>query len=307
MTVWPFRHVGLKVVSVVLAVLVWLMVAGEENVERGLRVPLEFQQFPADLELEGEPPTLVDVRVRGAASALARMSPGDVVAVLDLSAASPGRRLFPLTPEQVRVPFGVEVVQVQPSTVAMVFDRSRSGQVKVTPAWEGDPAPGFVVGKVSVDPESVDVVGPAGAVARTTEALAETVSVAGLRDTVTQSVTLGFLDPAVRLKSPRRASVTVEILPGPVERSVSNRPVHLRNLLAGLTAQAVPPTVRVVLRGSREGLARIVSDDVVAWVDLSGLGAGDYALTVRVDPSVHAGVASIDPQTVRVAIAGGGN
>ena len=51
------------------AVLLWLSVAGEETVERGLRVPLEFQQVPPGLELTGEPPTLVDVRLRGSGRA----------------------------------------------------------------------------------------------------------------------------------------------------------------------------------------------------------------------------------------------
>ena len=44
---WPFRHFGLKLMSVALAVLLWMTVSGEETVERGLRVPLELQQFPA--------------------------------------------------------------------------------------------------------------------------------------------------------------------------------------------------------------------------------------------------------------------
>ena len=62
---WPFRHIGLKALSFVLAILLWLVVAGEEVVERGLRVPLELQQFPGGLELRGEWPTFVDVRLRG--------------------------------------------------------------------------------------------------------------------------------------------------------------------------------------------------------------------------------------------------
>jgi hypothetical protein len=116
--IWPFRHFGLKLASVGLATLLWMVVAGEETVERGLRVPLEFQQIPEGLELQGEPLTLVDVRVRGSSGALSRMSAADVVAVLDLRSARPGYRLFQLTPEQVRVPFGVEVLQVNPPTVA---------------------------------------------------------------------------------------------------------------------------------------------------------------------------------------------
>ena len=48
---WPFRHLGLKVWSVALAVMLWMVVSGEETVERGLRVPLELQQFLAALAL----------------------------------------------------------------------------------------------------------------------------------------------------------------------------------------------------------------------------------------------------------------
>ena len=301
--VWPFRHLGLKVVSVVIAVLVWFMVASEESVERGLRVPLEFQGFPAGLEIEGEPPTLVDVRVRGASSHVAQMTAGDVVAVLDLSAAGPGQRLFTMTPEQVRVPFGVEVVQVQPATIAMVFDRSESRELRVRAVWEGDPAPGFVVGRVTVDPAAVEVVGPAGALERTSEALTETISVAGIHETITKSVPVGFLDPALRLKTPRRASVMIEVLPAPRERRIDARPVHLRDLAPALVAQATPSSVDVEIRGTQDSIVKILPDSLRAYVDLKGLGVGEYQLTVHVDPLPTVGVSAIDPQTLKVSIA----
>src|SRR5438309_9273813 len=107
-SIWPFRHLGLKALSLVLALLLWMVVSGEETVERGLRVPLELTQVPGGLELLGEVPATVDVRVRGSSGTLSRVGAGDVVAVLDLHTAQSGRRLFPLTPDQVRVPFGVE-------------------------------------------------------------------------------------------------------------------------------------------------------------------------------------------------------
>ena len=301
---WPFRHFGLKLMAVGLAVLLWLTVSGEETVERGLRVPLELQQMPGGIELLGDVPTTVDVRVRGGSSTLSRVGPGDVVAVLDLRSARAGRRLFPLTPDQVRVPFGVEVVQVTPSAIAIAFETSAWREVPIAPAYDGHPAPGFIVGAMSADPKAVDVIGPDSAVKRATEVLAEPVPVSGAKDTVKQAVNLGLVDPSLRLKSTRSATVTVQIVPAPLERTLRNRPVHLENLADALQAEAEPAAVALTLRGNRDALSHISGDDIKAFIDLAGLGPGQYMLDVHVD-SPEAGVMRIDPASVQVRIARG--
>jgi YbbR domain-containing protein len=299
---WPFRHLGLKLLSIAIAVMMWLAIGGEETVERGLRVPLELQQFPPGLELVGDVPTTADVRIRGAIGTVGRVAPGDILAVLDLTGARPGERLFHLTPEHVRVPFGVEVVHVAPPTVAVVFENTASRVVSIKPAIEGRPAPGFVVDRLTADPSSVEVVGPESAVRRASEALTEPVSVEGARDRVHETVTVGTLDPALRLMTPRTATVTVEIVPAPLEQLVRDRAVHLRNLAPNLTATASPTVVDVTLRGDVEAFSRMEPDDVTAFVDLAGLGAGEYTLTVRAESSRNAGVTRIEPASIQVRI-----
>jgi YbbR domain-containing protein len=301
---WPFRHLGLKALSLALALLLWMVVSGEETVERGLRVPLELQQMPAGLEL-GDVPATVDVRVRGASGALSRVGSGDVVAVLDLRSAQSGRRLFPLTPDQVRVPFGVEVVQVMPSAVAMAFELSKTRDVAVVPTVDGRPAPGYVVGPLVAEPPTVEVIGPESAVKRVEEVVTEPVSVAGAKAPVRQTVILGLVDPSLRLKSARSAMVTVQIVPAPLERTLRNRPVHLRNLAPTLEAQAVPAAVELTVRGNRDALNRVDADEIVAFIDLAGLGPGQYSLTVHADSAPDAGVTRVEPASVQVRITSG--
>jgi YbbR domain-containing protein len=301
-TFWPFRHIGLKLLSLAIAVLLWMVIAGEETVERGLRVPLELQQFPPGLELLGDVPTTVDVRVRGASGTLSRVSPGDIVAVLDLRGAHTGERLFQLTPEQVRAPFGVEVVQVTPPTVVVAFEQTASRNVPIRPAVEGKPAAGYMVGKTTADPITVEIVGPESAVHRATVALTEPVSVAGADRPVQETVTVGTLDPAVRVKTQRTVKVTVQVMPAPLEQTVRNRPVHLRNLAPNLTATVVPSDVNVTLRGNREALTRLQPDDATAYVDLMDMGAGEYTVPVHAESSRDAGVARIEPTEIQVRI-----
>jgi hypothetical protein len=72
MAIIGLRHIGLKVMAIGLAALLWLVVAGEQVVERALRIPLEFTNMPAQLEPVGEPPNLMDVRLRGSSGRLSR-------------------------------------------------------------------------------------------------------------------------------------------------------------------------------------------------------------------------------------------
>lgn len=300
---WPFRNLGLKLLSLGIGALLWISVSGEEVVERGLRAPLELQQFPQGLEIQGEAPSTVDVRVRGTSGALSRVGPGDIVAVLDLHAVRPGNRLFAMTPEQVRSPFGVEVVQVTPSTIALALEQSLTRSVPVAPSLEGSPAPGYVVsGKPVVTPDHVDIIGPETAVKRATEAVTETISVEGLHDTLREQVTIGLLDPSLRMKTQRTVNVTVKIVPGPMERTVRNRPIRVRDLGPRLSAQVMPTVVDVGLRGSREIINRIDADDVHPYVDLKDLGEGEYTLVVHADTPDHAGVTRVDPAMVQVRI-----
>jgi hypothetical protein len=214
MPIRPFHNLALKVVSVVLAALLWLIVSGEQTVERVLRIPLEFTNIPAELELTGEPPTVVDVRVRGSSGTLGRLSSGEMAAVLDVRSPRPGQRLYHLTGSEVRAPFGVDVVQVTPSSIALFFEESSAKMVPVLPVLEGQPADGYIVDKVTADPGKVEIVGPASALKALTGAVTEAVSVEGATKDVVESVTVGPADPTVRLRGPQTtARVTVAIVP----------------------------------------------------------------------------------------------
>jgi YbbR domain-containing protein len=273
----PFRNLWLKFLAIALASLLWLTVAGEHIVERSLRVPLEFRNIPEGIEVVGDPPAAVDVRVRGSSGILSRLVPGEVVVILDLRSARPGSRLFHLRADEVRTPYGVQVTQVAPPTLSLSLERALQRTVPIVPAIDGDPAPGFVVGRVVAEPSTVDVVGPEGRLKEIGEATTEPLSVDGANEPVTDTVTVGVSDPAVRLREPESARVTVEIVPA-------------------------PNTVRVTVRGGRDVLDSLGSDGINAFVDLAGLGPGRYNLRVRADPASTFGVVRIDPPAADVRV-----
>jgi YbbR domain-containing protein len=222
------------------------------------------------------------------------------VAVLDVRSARPGRRLFHVIGTDVRAPFGVEVVQVSPPSLSVAFEESASKVVPVVPAVEGEPHDGYVVGTVTSDPATVEVVGPVSALGSLTEAITEPVTVAGVSAPVRESVTIGVPDPAVRLRNPQSAVVTVNVVAAPVEQRISEVPVEAKGGRGG--ARLIPAQVTVVLRGAREVIDTIGPSDIVAIVDLEGLGPGQFQLPVRVGPPARLTVVRVEPPQVQVRV-----
>ena len=298
----PFRNLGLKVLAIALASLLWLTVAGQHIVERSVRVPLEFRNIPTSLQIVGNTPDTIDVRVRGSSAVLTRLQPGEIVAVLDVSGARTGSRLFQVRPDEVRAPFGVEVTQVVPSTLTLELERSASRKVPIMPAVDGQPAPGYVVGTKTVEPASVEIIGPESRVRQISEATTEPVSIKDARARVRDTVNVGVIDSSVRLAQPQTAQVTIDVWPAPVERHVADVPIRWRNLPAGLSAQLSPNLTSVTVRGTKELVDGLRPDAILAYVDLAGLGAGRYNLRVQVDQTERFGVDTIDPPLVAVTI-----
>ena len=298
----PFANLPLKVISLLVAAVLWLAVSGQSTVERNIRVPLEYQNVPPGMEIVGDPPGQADVRLRGSSGNLARVVQGDVVAALDLTNARPGTRIFNLQASEVRVPFGVEVVQVTPPTISLDFEYAGQKVVPVSPVVEGDPEPGFVVGRITTSPATVQVLGPIGRLQALSEATTEPVRVDGARANLTDRVTVGVEDTAVRLREPLVAVVTVEIVPAPVQRTLQGVQVRHENAGRGLMVRVSPATVSVVVRGTRERMAGVGAGDLQATVDLADLPRGQHSLPVRVPNREGVAVDRIEPAKVTVVI-----
>ena len=296
------RNIWLKFLSICIAAMLWLLVAGDRVVERALRVPIEFQNLPQGLEIVGEPPESVDVRLRASSGTLGRLVPGDIGAVIDLRTARPGRRLFHLTPGSVRGPYGVEVVQVVPSTLPIAFENAAVRIVQIRPSVEGRPAPGYEVGSITSDPATVEVIGPESSLRGLTEAMTEPISVSNATRPIREVVTVGVADPSVRLRTPQTAEVTVQVVTGSAQRSLSGLPIQVRNLDNGLRARLLPSAVSVTVRGTQQAISELTADGLQVTVDASGFQPGDHRTTVNVLAAQGLTVEDVEPQNVRLRV-----
>jgi hypothetical protein len=118
-------NLGLKLLSLVVAVLLWGYVIGQGQLEVNLVVPLELRNLPPSLSVTGEVADYVDVRVSGRESRVKRLTPREVTVALDLSGAGPGRHVYLLGSEAVTLPPNVRVVSLRPQRVGLTLEAKR--------------------------------------------------------------------------------------------------------------------------------------------------------------------------------------
>ncbi len=154
------ENIGLKLLSVVLAVFLWAVVLGEQKVEVKIAVPLEIRDLPRDLVLVNEPVETLEVRLRGPKTLVTTLAPREVALEGLPKTFVEGENAIPIRPEAIRVPRGIEVVDVTPHRVRVVLDAMVVREVEVSPRIEGAPAKGFVLKRVTASPARVRMAGP---------------------------------------------------------------------------------------------------------------------------------------------------
>ncbi len=159
-------NLGLKALSLFLALFLWLVVLSEQKVEVTLSLPLDLQAIPRGLFLVNDVPSALRVRLRGPKTLIQTLSPGEVSLEESTRGLVEGENLLTLTPDAVRVPRGIEVVGVEPRRVRVVLEGSAEREIEVFARLDGAPASGFAVQRVVVTPARVWVSGPKSVVAR---------------------------------------------------------------------------------------------------------------------------------------------
>src|SRR5215475_5979149 len=148
----------LKIVSLVLAVMLWMAVANQASSEIGLEVPLEYRNIPRKLEITGDMTNTVQVRLRGSSSLIKDITAKDVSTTIDLGKMTPGEKIVPLSPQNVQAPFGAEVTRVNPSSVRFNLEHTVTKTIPVVPTYQLPD--GYEVGKFEVRPPAVQIEGP---------------------------------------------------------------------------------------------------------------------------------------------------
>ena len=207
------RHVvhnfGIKLLSLALAVGLWLAVASDPPAEVAVDVPIVFRNIPENLEISSETVPRAQIRVRGPQRVVHRLQPADIYAEIDLGGMKPGQRTFELTAQQVHQPKELEVIQVVPNQFHLMFDTRLTRQVPVHPRAFGNFAPGYQIARLEADPPSITISGPRQRTEAVEAATTDPIDASGTMDRATFVRHAYVSDPLVQVMTPNPVQVTV--------------------------------------------------------------------------------------------------
>jgi len=249
---------SLKLLSLAIAIVLWLLVTGQNQpVTAHVNVQLNFIR-PQALEISNDPPRTVDVMLTGSRNKLDDLTSLDLVATVDLSAQGAGERVLRLADKaQITLPQGIKVDGYQPSAIPIRLEEIVERQVPVEPKLEGKPAEGFEVYSVYLNKSTVAVRGPASRVNALQKIATESIWLAGRKESFPAStVALDVPDPKVDLLEPM-VNVAVEIGEQRIEKIFSGVAVTMQN---GGAVQ--PATTSVTLLGVASYLGALKPEEL---------------------------------------------
>jgi len=299
------NRLGLKIVSLVIAIILWIQVASSHMETRVVQLPLRLRNLPEQLTMAGNDiPAHVTIRGRSSKlnfllHSLLRRSLGEVV--VDLGELRPGVQ-FERAISPADVVSGMEDVEVVPPvTLSLFVDSLAVRRLPVRVVFKGElPRDRLLVGSVTAVPGSVTVQGPSRQLADVTELTTAPVDLGRIRRPA--ELVREVVPPADHLEVVP-AEVTVRV---PVavreERLFEHLPV-VALVDAGLSGVDVfPPVVTVRISGPADTLAILTPAAVAVTVPTSGLGPGEHTLRpdVLLPPSCR--LEEITPAAVTVVV-----
>ncbi|MGH9510574.1 MAG: CdaR family protein [Terriglobales bacterium] len=205
------HNLGLKIVSLGFAVVLWLSVARDPQAVVAVEVPIEFNNIPQNLEISSEDIPRIQIRLRGPERVIRRLQPPDVYAELDLDAQRAGDHTFDITSRQIHHPGTLEVVQVVPSQVRVSFDTRATRQVGVRPRVVGNFIQGYGIARIVANPATVTISGPRKHVEAVDSAITDPIDVSGAMDRITAERHAYVPDPLIQVTNPEPVQVTVYV------------------------------------------------------------------------------------------------
>src|SRR5579863_3825501 len=192
------RNLGWKLLSLLIAIGLWISVAREPEVATSLSAPVDFRNMRDDLDVDGSLPDRVRLELRGPSGRLTRENLSAVAVVLDLSDAQAGERTYYIRGRNLNLPSGVVFYRAVPSELTLRFEQLVVKEETIQPLYVNKPS-GLRVASQHFSPSVVHIRGSQDRVRAINQVKTDPMDLTGVAREKVFHTHLNVGDPQVRL------------------------------------------------------------------------------------------------------------
>lgn len=258
-----------KLIALLCSLILFLVVLGDRN------KTLEFEKIPVEMRLpdgyvslDSNAQMTVNVAIHGRASLLSDIRRDDIGVIRISPPPRDGNVQVTLQPEMLNLPDGIHIDHFSPEFISVDLETIDHRTVAVTTdhAFTGELLPGYQLGEVKIQPESIEITGPKSLIAETSQLYIEPIDLTGKASTFTVNRWV-ILNRVGLQTSSSQVEVTVNIVSTSRQHVVLGVPIIPLNL--SINHEFVPSTIDLTLIGDEQALSKIDASKLFVTIDAS--------------------------------------
>lgn len=275
------------IAAVLFAILLWVSVNMSYDYQIIVSVPLIIENLPVGKAIANPVPKFVQLKLRGngwrsAAFSLSATPP----CLLDVTTLPANKRGLILSDivDRMRMPLGIEAVDMKPESVFISLDRYAHKQVPIVLNADFTFRSGYgQVGPTLLVPESVSVGGALSLLPAISSWATAHTTFADLKSSIDNDIPLSDSASQYLWLSPATVHVRVDVQQL-AEKTIAGLPVQTYHVPLNKEVILIPPRIDIIVRGGVQQLATVVGDSFRASIDYDDIvadstGYADVAIT----------------------------
>lgn len=294
------NNLALKIISIIIAVIVWFIVATSEQQEVSFYVPVKFKNEAEGLKAFTDT-NLISVLVKGPKISMKNFTFNDIKIEIDLSNFQSGEYLYRIKPTDVMLPSGIHLIRVEPQDVRIMIDKLGKKTVKVIPSFIGEVKDGYKISSVTINPNFVTIFGTNKKIKVLESVETLPINISDLDKNIKQKIGIK-LNEIISDSKPKEVEVEIKVTENIITKNISNYGLTLHNLNPSFKIKSLSPDkVDISIRGRSDRLNNL--EGLKLYVDLSSITKeGKYEFPISASKVEGIEVVEIYPNRIKIEV-----
>ncbi len=283
-----FKNLPYKLGSLFIAVIIWGIVQGQEQLEIDRKMTVNIAVADGYL-IRGESIRRKDVTISGPRVLVSDYASRPLEAYVRIPRGAVGNIRVRIGREYLRDWSDRIKLTVHDAYITVFVDEKSTRNMPVREVLQGTPSEGYFIEKVTINPPEVQVVGLKSEIKKTKEVVTETIDISGIKESRTVEVNLKGQGLTTHEFGVDTVSVMLQVGDSRVNRKFENVPVEIVG--TDYLTSVRPKFVTIEIQGTPNVLKFVKTSDFRAFVEARGLSPGRHERAVQV---------KIPPETVLI-------